>query len=107
MPHENITVQGYLAVVKGGSVETSAETFANIVSVLYFKKVVPERWAQFANSLAALRTDLAKTWLKHNTSAVLHNVIVVGANKPAGRSLFEAAFELRRSNDPAGVQKAD
>jgi len=40
MPRENITVQGYLAVVKSGSVETWAEALADIVSVLYFKEAV-------------------------------------------------------------------
>ena len=40
MPRENITVQGYLAVVKSGSVETWAEALADIVSVLDFKEAV-------------------------------------------------------------------
>jgi len=53
-----------------------------------------------------LRTDLAQKWPQHNTSAFPHEIIAAGANKTAGRGLFEATFEFRRLHDPAGLQKA-
>lgn len=94
--HENITVQGYFSVVKSGAVETWGEALADIVSVLYFKQTVPDRWEQFANTLAAMRSNQAARWPEHNTSAWLQKVVAAGADKPAHLSLFEAAFQLRR-----------
>jgi hypothetical protein len=105
LPRENVTVQGYFAVVKSGTVETWGEAFADIVSVLYLREAVPERWAQFANSLVALRSDLAQKWPEHDTSAFLRAVIAGGASRPPERSLFDTAFELRRLHDPASAGK--
>jgi hypothetical protein len=104
---DHLTVQGYLAVVHSGAVETWGEALADIASVLYFRQAVPERWEQFANSLAGMRSNLAGKWPEHDTSAWLHKMIAAHADKPANQSLFQAAFQLRRqyrpdSDTPAG-----
>jgi len=98
--HENVTVQGYYSVVKSGAVEIWGEALADIVSVLYFKQTVPERWEQFATKLAAMRSNQAAQRPEHNTSAWLKKLIASGAHKPAHLSLFEAAFQLRRQFQP-------
>lgn len=98
--HENVTVQGYYSVVKSGAVENWGEALADIVSVLYFKQTVPDRWQQFAGALAAMRSSQAGKWPEHNTSAWLNKVIAAGADKPEHLSLFEAAFQLRRQFQP-------
>lgn len=89
------TVQGYLSVVKSGSVETWSETLADIVAVLYFRQAVPDRWRQFAGALAAMRSDLAGKWPEHNTAASLRKIIESDVECPAGQSLFTAAFQVR------------
>jgi hypothetical protein len=104
LPRENVTVQGYLSVVQSGGVETWGEALADIVSVLYFRQVVPERWQHFANTLAALRSDLAGKWPEHDTSPWLRKIIASGANKPPEQSLFETAFALRRQYRPESIQ---
>ena len=98
--HENVTVQGYFSVVKSGAVENWGEALADIVSVLYFKQTVPDRWQQFAGALAAMRSSQAGKWPEHNTSTWLNKVIAAGADKPEHLSLFEAAFQLRRQFQP-------
>ena len=98
--HENVTVQGYFSVVKSGAVETWGEALADIVSVLYLKQAVPDRWQQFAGALAAMRSSQAGKWPEHNTSTWLNKVIAAGADKPEHLSLFEAAFQLRRQFQP-------
>ncbi len=98
--HENVTVQGYYSVVKSGAVETWGEALADIVSVLYFKQTVPERWEQFATKLAVMRSDQTGGRPEHNTSLWLKNLIAFGADTPAHLSLFEAAFQLRRQLQP-------
>jgi hypothetical protein len=97
---ENVTVQGYFSVVKSGALENWSEALADIVSVLYFKQAAPDRWQQFAGSLAAMRSSNAGKWPEHNTSAWLNKVIAAGAGKPEYLSLFEAAFQLRRQFQP-------
>lgn len=102
-PHfnrDNVTIQGYLSVVKSGALETWGEALADIASVLYLKQAEPERWVQFANGLAAMRHDLARKWPAHDTSAWLYQVIAAGADKAANQSLFETAFQLRRQYRP-------
>ncbi len=97
---ENVTIQGYFSVVKSGALENWGEALADIVSVLYFKQAVPDRWQQFAGALAAMRSSNAGKWPEHNTSAWLNKVIAAGADKPEHLSLFEAAFQLRRQFQP-------
>ncbi len=98
--NENVTVQGYYSVVKSGAVETWGEALADIVSVLYLKQAVPDRWRQFAGALTAMRSSQAGKWPEHNTSAWLDKVIAAGAEKPEHLSIFEAAFQLRRQFQP-------
>ncbi len=100
---ELLTVQGYMSVVHVGAMETWGEALADIASVLYFKQVVPDRWKEFANRLAAMRSGLAAKWPEHDTSPWLRKVIAAGAVKPANQSLFEAAFQLRREFAPSDI----
>lgn len=96
----DMTVQGYLSVVKSGAVETWGEAFADIVSVLYLQQIVPDEWTRFATGIAAMRLDLAHKWPLHNTSPWLRRVIAAGPQAAANRNLFDAAFELRRRFRP-------
>ena len=98
---DNVTVQGYLSAVKSGALETWGEALADIASVLYLKQAVPDRWAQFANGLAAMRHDLARKWPAHDTSAWLYPIIAADIDKAVNQSLFEAAFQLRRQYRPS------
>lgn len=96
----DMTVQGYSTVVKSGAVETWGEALADIASVLYLKKTVPDRWIHFADGIASMRANLARKWPQHDTSPWLHKLI--GANPELGNhpSLFEAAFDFRRQFRP-------
>lgn len=96
----DMTVQGYLSVVKSGAVETWGEAFADIVSVLYLQKVVPDEWVRFATGIAAMRLDLARKWPLHNTSPWIRRVIAAGPAAAANRNMFDAAFDLRRQFRP-------
>lgn len=98
--HDGMTVQGYLSVVKSGAVETWGEALADIASLLYLKRAVPERWADFAKGIASMRHDLAGKWPDHDTSAWLHKVIATNAATATSQGIFEAAFELRRQFKP-------
>jgi hypothetical protein len=93
---DNMTVQGYLSVVKSGAVETWGETLADIASVLYLKQAVPDDWRRFAMGIAAMRHDLSVKWPAHDTSASLYKLIAANAEKEPDQSIFEAAFQLRR-----------
>ncbi|MEO8103454.1 MAG: hypothetical protein ABI790_13080 [Betaproteobacteria bacterium] len=97
---DGLTVQGYFSVVRSGAVETWGEAFADIVSVLYFRQAVPDRWRQFAGSLVSLRGKMAGKSPEHDTTDWLHQIIAAGADKPANQSLFETAFQLRRHYRP-------
>lgn len=99
--HENLTVQGYYSVVKSGAVEQWGEALADIVSVLYFRQVVPERWKEFAGALAAMRSRNSGKWPEHNTSVWVNKMIAADLSKPAHLTLFETAFQLRRQFQPA------
>jgi len=93
---DNMTVQGYLSVVKSGAVETWGETLADIASVLYLKQAVPDDWQRYARGIAAMRHDLAVKWPAHDTSVWLYKLIAANAEKAPEQSIFEAAFQLRR-----------
>jgi len=95
----DMNVQGYSSVVKSGAVETWGEALADIASVLYLKKVQPERWTHFAHGIATMRENLARKWPQHDTSAWLRNMIAANPDI-GGESVFEAAFELRRRFRP-------
>jgi hypothetical protein len=96
---DNVTVQGYLSVVKSGAVEGWGEVLADIASVLYLKQVAPDRWMQFTQRLAAMRHGLAWKWPAHDTSPWL-NQIMDANDGAAGKGLFETAFELRLKYRP-------
>lgn len=98
---DGMTVQGYLSVVKSGAVETWGEALADIASLLYLKRTVPERWTDFARGFAAMRRDLAGKWPEHDTSAWLHRVIAANAETAPDQGIFESAFQLRRQFRPA------
>lgn len=97
---DNMTVQGYLSVVKSGAVETWGEALADIASVLYLKQTVPDRWQHFAKGIAAMRHGLAWKWPEHDTSAWLNQVIAANPEPAPNQGLFEAAFQLRRQFRP-------
>jgi hypothetical protein len=98
--HDGMTVQGYLSVVKSGAVVTWAEALADIASLLYLKRAVPERWIYFAQGIADMRHDFAGKWPGHDTSAWLNRVIAANAEAAPNQSIFEAAFQLRRRFKP-------
>lgn len=97
---DDMTIQGYLSVVKSGAVETWGEALADIVSILYLKQSVPERWEYFAKGIAAMRHELAWKWPAHDTSPWLNKVIASKSGPAPNQSLFEAAFQLRRQFRP-------
>lgn len=98
---DNMTIQGYLSVVKSGALLTWSEALADIASVLYLKRAVPGQWVRFSNRIAAMRRDLAWKWPEHDTSAWLHRIIAADTGEAANQSLFEAAFQLRRQYRPS------
>jgi len=100
LEHHDMTVQGYLSVVKSGAVETWGEALADIASVLYLKEAVPERWTYFAQGIVALRRDLAARSPEHDTSMWLRQVIALNPARNPDQDLFEAAFRLRRQFQP-------
>jgi len=97
---DDVTVQGYLSVLKSGALVTWGEALADIASVLYLKQAVAGRWAYFANGLAAMRRDLAGKWPEHDTSAWLYRIIAADAGPAANQSLFETALQLRSQYRP-------
>ncbi len=99
-PRNNVTVQGYLSVVKSGAVEGWGEVLADIASVLYLQQAVPGQWMQFTRRLAAMRHGLAWKWPAHDTSAWLNRMMDSNDGVAANQSLFETAFELRRKYRP-------
>jgi hypothetical protein len=97
---DSLTVQGYLSVVKSGALVTWGEALADIASVLWLKRAVPDRWTYLSKGIAAMRHDLAWKWPEHDTSAWLHQVIAADIGEAANQSLFETAFQLRRRFRP-------
>jgi hypothetical protein len=99
-PRDNVTVQGYLSVVKSGAVESWGEVLADIASVLYLKQAVPAQWVRFTRRLAAMRHGLAWKWPAHDTSPWLTRLMESNDDIAANESLFDTAFELRRKYRP-------
>jgi len=97
---DNMTIQGYLSVVKSGALMTWSEVLADIASVLYLKQAVPDRWVRLSNGIAAMRHNLAGKWPAHDTSAWLYQIIAADVDKAVNQSLFETAFQLRRQYRP-------
>ena len=92
---DDMTIQGYLSVVKSGALVTWSEAWADIASVLYLKRAVPDQWVHFSNRIAAMRHDLAWKWPAHDTSAWLNQIIAADIGDAQNQSVFEAAFQLR------------
>lgn len=99
-PHHDMTLQGYSSVVKSGAVETWGEALADISSLLYLKRTVPEQWLDLARRISAMRRELAGKWPRHDTTAWLDQVIAADPDTHDQRGLFEAAFQYRRQFAP-------
>jgi len=98
---DDMTVQGYLSVVKSGALVRWSEVLADIASVLYLKRAVPDQWVRLSKIIAAMRHDLAWKWPEHDTSAWLHQIIAADIGEAVNQSLFETAFQLRREFRPS------
>lgn len=98
---DNMTVQGYLSVVKSGALVRWSEVLADIASVLYLKQAVPGQWVRLSKLIAAMRRDLAWKWPEHDTSAWLHQIIAADIGAAVNQSVFETAFQLRRQYRPS------
>lgn len=96
----NMSVQGYISVVKSGALETWGEALADISSVLYLKQTLPGRWLYLARRISAMRHELAQRWPQHDTSAWLDRVIDANPDVGGGASVFDAAFRYRRQFRP-------
>jgi len=96
----NMTIQGYLSVVKSGAVENWGEALADIASVLHLRRTVPDRWLYYANHIAAMRRDSAKKWPEHDTSPWLEKLIADDTKDIGDQNLFELAFQLRERYRP-------
>lgn len=97
---KDVTLQGYLSVVRSGAVESWGEAFADIVAVLYVKKLMPEEWIRFATSLADMRDSRARGDPEHNTAPWLRKVIANNAEMDASLTIYQAAFEMRKLYRP-------
>ena len=98
------TPQGYLSAMKSGALNTWGEALADIASLLYLKRAVPDRWVELAKGVAGMRHSLARKWPEHDTSPWLYRLIATdaGADTAANRNLFETAFLLRWQYRPGG-----
>ena len=93
---DDMTVEGYVSVVKSGAVETWGEALGDISSLLYLKQAMPDRWQGVARRISAMRHELAHKWPQHDTSAWLNRLIKENPDIGDGANLFDAAFQYRR-----------
>jgi hypothetical protein len=93
---DDMSIDGYISVVKSGAVETWGEALADITSVLYLKQTAPDQWLHLARHISAMRHDLAKKWPQHDTSPWLDRLIGANPDLVADTNLFDAAFRYRR-----------
>lgn len=98
--HDDMTVEGYVSVVKSGVVETWGEALGDISSLLYLKQAMPGRWQGMARRISAMRHELAHKWPQHDTSAWLDRLIKANPDIGDGANLFDAAFQYRRQFRP-------
>lgn len=96
----NMSIQGYISVVKSGALETWGEALADISSLLYLKQTLPGRWMYLARRISAMRHELAQRWPQHDTSAWLDRVIDANPDVAVGASLFDEAFKYRKQFRP-------
>ena len=97
---DDMTIEGYVSVVKSGAVETWGEALADISSLLYLKKAVPGQWQDLARRISTMRHELAGKWPAHDTSAWLDRLIDANPDIGEGVNLFDAAFHYRRKFRP-------
>lgn len=97
---KDVTIQGYLSVVKSGAIEAWGEAFADIVAVLYIKSTLPGEWMRFATSLADMRDLRASGDSGHNTAPWLRRVIAANAEIGVNQTIYQAAFEMRKKYRP-------
>ncbi len=100
LDRKDMTLQGYVGVVKSGAVENWGEALADIASVLYLKRAAPDQWQSFAEAIMAMRRTLAAKWPSHDTSPWLKKLLATRDDAPLQQSCFEAAFRLRRMLRP-------
>ena len=100
---DNMTIQGYLSVVKSGVVETWGEALADISSLLYLKQNVPALWPKLARRISAMRRTLAGKYPEHDTSVWLDPLISANPAAPDNTSLFDAAFRYRKQFQPQAL----
>lgn len=97
---DDMSIDGYISVVKSGAVETWGEALADISSLLYLKQSAPDRWLHLARRISAMRRELAHRWPQHDTSAWLDRLIDANPDIGEGVNLFDAAFKYRRQFRP-------
>jgi len=97
---DDMTVEGYVSVIKSGAVETWGEALGDISSLLYLKQAMPDRWQGLARRISAMRHELAHKWPRHDTSAWLDRLIKANPDIGDGANLFDAAFQYRRQFRP-------
>jgi hypothetical protein len=100
MAHEGMTLQGYVSVLRSGSIERWGEALADIAAVLWLQKAVPGDWRRFAAGLLALRDELSERNPSHSTGPWLQGLLRAGEGAYAERSMFETAFRLRGALRP-------
>jgi len=100
MAHQGMTLQGYVSVLRSGSVERWGEALADIAAVLWLQKNLPADWRRFAAGLLALRDELGERNPSHHTGPWLQSLLRADAPVPAEDSVFEAAFRLRGALHP-------
>ena len=97
---DDMTIEGYVSVVKSGAVENWGEALADISSLLYLKKAVPGQWQDLARRISTMRHELADKWPAHDTSAWLDRLIDANPDIGERANLFDAAFHYRRQFRP-------
>jgi len=97
---EDMTIQSYSSVVASGAVETWGEALADISSLLYLKRTVPDQWLDLARRVSTMRHELAAKWPLHDTSAWLDRLIEANPDSGDGAGMFDAAFQYRKQFRP-------
>ena len=93
---DSMTIQGYSSVVNSGVVETWGEALADISSLLYLKRTVPDQWLDLARRISGMRHQRADKWPEHDTSAWLQRLMNANPDSGEAGSLFDTAFLYRR-----------
>jgi hypothetical protein len=97
---DDMTIDGYVSVVKSGAVETWGEALADISSLLYLKRTAPDHWLNLARRVSAMRHETAHKWPLNDTSVWLDRLIEANPDIVGSASLFDAAFQYRKQFRP-------